>query len=324
MHIDSGEAVGSKSVAVRLGNQLSSASIRAVMATLGERGFIVQPHTSAGRVPTDRGYREYLSGLGPSVIRPRDKARVEQLVWHDGESATDVMREAATSVAGELGTASVVVVPKLERSLLQNLAFVYLGPGRVLALAVTAAGVVHERMLRVDNGIQRADLERFTNYLDTLLPGRSLSEVRRVIEAAQREERATEEQQALALGQRALDGVEADSEILVDGASRVLAAREFAEAPEKAAELVKALEQRALWLGLLDLIAEADDTVVYVGAELGIPGLESCGVVLRRYRANGTGGGLVALLGPKRLDYRRAIPLLALAARRLGDVLAAG
>ncbi|MFO0750206.1 MAG: heat-inducible transcriptional repressor HrcA [Myxococcota bacterium] len=324
-HIDSGEAVGSKAIAERLGHQLSSASIRAVMATLVQRGLLVQPHTSAGRVPTDRGYREYLSEvLGATAVRPRDKARVEQIDWHDGESTTDLLREAATTAAGELKTASVVVVPRLERSLLRHLDLVYLTRGRVLAVAVTAAGVVHERMLVVESDIGRPELERFTNFLNTILPGRSLGEVRSAIEAAQREDRDLLERRAQAIGQRALEGVEADAEVLVDGASRLLAAREFAEAPEKAADLVKVLEEREVWLSLLERLAEADDTVVYLGAELGVPGLEPCGVVVRRYVASGTGGGIVALLGPKRIDYRRAIPLLGLVARRLGDVLAVG
>ncbi|MCC6624096.1 MAG: heat-inducible transcription repressor HrcA [Deltaproteobacteria bacterium] len=323
-HIASGEAVGSKTIAQRLGNELSSASIRAIMATLGQRGLLVQPHTSAGRVPTDLGYREYLAELGPVHPRPRDKARVEQLAWHEGESATDVMREAASAVGHELGAAAVVVAPRLEQSSLQRLDLVYLGRGRVLAVAVTAAGVVHERLLVVEPDLDRRELERFTNYLDTLLPGRTLAEVRAALEDAQREDRDALERRAAAIGQRALDGVEADTEILVEGASRVLAAREFAEQPEKAAELMRALEERAAWLALLERLAAADDTRIYLGDEIGVPGLSPCGLLVRRYRVGDRpgGGGIMVLLGPKRLDYRRGIPLLGLVARRLGEVLA--
>jgi len=324
-YIASGEAVGSKTIAQRLGNELSSASIRVVLASLGQRGLLVQPHTSSGRVPTDAGYREYLSELGPVALRPRDKARVEQVTWHEGESATDVMREVAQSAAGELGVAGVVVAPRLERSSLTRLDLVPLGRGRVLAVAVTQAGVVHERMLLVEPDLERRDLERFTSYLDSLLPGRTLAELRALLEAQQHEDRGELERRASAIGQRALDGLEDEAEILVEGTSRVLAAREFAEAPEKAAELVRALEERAVWLALLDRLAEADDTFVYVGAELGVPALEPCGLLVRRYRVGQAGlkaGGIVALLGPKRLDYRRGIPLLGVVARRLGEVLA--
>lgn len=322
-HIHSGEAVGSKTVSERLKNALSSASIRAVMATLGQRGYIAQPHTSAGRVPTDLGWREYLDAiLVPEALRPRDRARVESLGFKDGASPLELMREAAQVAALALGAAAVVVAPRLERSVLKQLELVLLGPGRVLALAVTEAGLVHERLLRVDARVTRAEVERFTNFLNTLLPGRSLAEVRQVLEAAQKDDHDALERQAIELGQRALDAQagEVDAlDVLIEGASRVLAQREFTEAPQLASELLRALEERALWLELLARVEATEDTRVYVGEEAPDPGLSPCGIVVTRWTAGHT-TGVVAVFGPKRLDYRRAIPLVAQVGRRLGEV----
>lgn len=323
-HIDTGEAVGSKAVSARLRHSLSSASIRAVMATLVEQGWLAQPHTSAGRVPTDRGYREYLDTiLEPAPMKPRERQRLEGLRFRDGASPLDLMRAAATVAASELGVAALVVAPRLEGSVLQRLELVWLGPGRALAIAVTDAGFVHERLLAVGPEIGARELEAFTNYLNSLLPGHTLGEVRRAIEVAQEGDRDALEKQALALGQRAFEAEPAVGEVLVEGTSRVLSQREFAEAPERASELMRALEERVVWLDLLTALEDSEDTRVYVGGEVPDPGLRECGLVVTRFSV-GKATGVMAVFGPKRLDYRRAIPLVGLVGRRLGQILAGG
>ncbi len=321
-HIDTGEAVGSKVISARLRHSLSSASIRAVMAALGEQGLLVQPHTSAGRVPTDRGYREYIDAvLGPIAVRPRDRQRLESLRFHDGASPAELMRTAAGATASELGVAAMVIAPRLESVVLQRMELVWLGPGRTLVLAVTDAGLVHERMLKIGREIGPGDLEKFSNFLNTLLPGRTLAEVRQAIEAAQREDRDSLEHKALELGQRAFEGHDAAevAEVVLEGSSRVLAQREFAEVPERASELMRALEERSLWLDLLDLVQATADTRVYVGAELPAPGLHECALVLTRFPV-GRALGVVAVFGPKRLDYRRAIPFVGQVGQRLAEL----
>src|SRR5690606_33185293 len=106
----------------------------------GEQGLLVQPHTSAGRVPTDRGYREYIDAvLGPIAVRPRDRQRLESLRFHDGASPAELMRTAAGATASELGVAAMVIAPRLESVVLQRMELVWLGPGRTLVLAVTDA-----------------------------------------------------------------------------------------------------------------------------------------------------------------------------------------
>ncbi len=323
-YIDSGEAVGSKTVSDRLRNALSSASVRAVMATLGHRGLLAQPHTSSGRVPTDRGWREYLDAiLVPDAVRPKDRARIERLSFRDGRSPLDIMREAAAMAASELGVAAVVVAPRLEHSILKRMELVPIGAGRLVALAVTEGGIVHERLLKVDSALGRPEIERFANFLNALLPGRTLGEVRRILEDAQREDRSLLERQAAEIGRRALDGDTGEVEIVIEGASRVLAQREFVETPQLGSELLKAIEERALWLSLLAEVEATDDTRisrVFVGDETPDPGLSQCGLVVTRWWM-GRASGVIAVFGPKRLDYRRVIPLVSLVGQRLGEVL---
>lgn len=323
-YIDSGEAVGSKTVSERLQNTLSSASIRAVMAALGNRGLIAQPHTSSGRVPTDRGWREYLDAiLVPEGPKPRDRARIERLSFRDGRSPQKIMREAASMAASELGVAAVVVAPRLENSVLKRMELVPLGRGRLLALAVTEGGFVHERLLIVEDSLARAEIERFSNYLNSVLPGLTLAEVRLMLEAAQQEDRDALEKRAAEIGQRALEGDIAELDIFVEGASRILAQREFTESPQFSGELLQALEERASWLALLEKVEATDDarvSRVFVGEEVPGPGFSQCGLVVTRW-STGHAAGIVAVFGPKRLDYRRAIPLVSLVGQRLGEVL---
>lgn len=323
MFIASGDAVGSKTIAARLNHELSSASIRNTMSALCDQGLLEKPHTSAGRVPTDLGYRAYLDGLVvPGDLPANDVESVASLDWSDGASALDVLRGAAHTLSEGMGVASLIFAPRLESAVLQRIEFVWLTVGRVLSIAVTRGGLVHERLLRVDPSVRREDLEGLTNYLNTLLPGRTLGEMQAVIEAEQardREAHTALEEQALDFGRRALDKVE-PSTVLVDGAARILEAKEFAAAPEQAVELLRALEQRAQWLDLLERVADADDTEVYIGRETGQVALAPCALVASRYESGG-GVGVVALVGPKRLDYRRAIPLVRVVAARLSLVL---
>lgn len=326
-YIGSGEAVGSKAVARRLRNRLSSASIRSTMHRLGESGFLQKPHTSAGRVPTDRGYRAYLDGL--LVPIPLSAGELERLaapladpVLVEGFSSQQLLRNAAHALSRHMGAISLVFAPRLESAVLRRIEFHGVGPHRVLAIAITEGGIVHERMLRVEPELGRDELEALSRYLNELLPGRTLDEVRGFLTAEQTRDRAAHsalEKQALELGRRALDDV-GERPPVVDGAAQLLETKEFAEAPDKAAELLRALEQRASWLELLERVAAADDIEVYVGEENGRPALEPCALVAGRYDSDG-GVGLVAVVGPKRLDYRRAIPMVRIVAHRLSAVL---
>lgn len=319
-HIDSGEAVGSRAIALRLGNTLSAASIRAIMHDLGQRGWLAQPHTSAGRVPTDLGWRIYLDEmLVRPTLRVEDRRRIEAIRWIEGMPASDVVRAAARATADELDVATAVIMPRFESQVLQRLELVYLRPGRVLAVAVTSGGLVHERLVHVEADVARPELERFTNYLNSILPGKSLHAVRRILEDAQRHAADVVEQQAASLGQRAFDHEELP-EVMVQGASRVLSQREFTEAPERGSDLLRTLEQRSMWLDLIAQLVAAPDVRVYVGREAGHDGLESCAIVATRYGV-GPGEGVVAIVGTKRIDYRRVLPWVRLLGSRLGQVL---
>ncbi len=321
-HADSGRPVGSKCLAGRLNGRLSSASIRAVMGTLAKRGLLAQPHTSSGRVPTDLGYRVYVNQVLPERLKQGASRDGQGVEWTDGSSLTDLMRDAATAVSRKLGLAGLIVGPRLEAAILQRLSLVYLAAGRVLAVAVTRTGAVHERLLHVVQSVTAHDLEGFNNYLNTILPGRSLAELRVFLSDDLATVRGSLERRALELGRRALTTVEGDADVVVDGTARILEVREFQQAPVQTASLMRSLQERELWLTLLDELEGADDCVVRLGGETGVPSLKLCGLVLASYQTP-AGRGLVALIGPKRLDYRQAIPVVGGVAAEMSKALTA-
>ncbi len=319
VHIASGEAVGSTSLVGRIAPRLSSASIRAVLSELGRQGLLEQPHTSAGRVPTDLGYRVYVDELMRAPLAPAGAP----LPLDEGAAARELLRGAAHALSARTGLVTLVLAPRLERAILRRIRFVWLAGGRVLAIAVTREGMVHERLLRVGDDVGPGDLEGLTDYLNALLPGRTLAEVRAVIADEQRRDRDAHselERTALELGRQAVAGVDDEAVVLVDGAAEILETKEFASRPAAAAALLRALEQRDVWLDLLDRVAEAEDIEVYVGHETQREELSPCGLVAGAYHA-GQGVGVVALIGPKRLDYRRAIREVEAAARQLSGAL---
>lgn len=323
-HIESGVPVGSKVVADRFGG-MSSATIRAVMNELGKEGLLEQPHTSSGRVPTDLGYRTYLERAmqteAPSVP---DSERVASLSWHSGDTVRDLLHKATRLLSDQAGLAGLIAAPRLEQAVLRRIEFVWLRQRRVLAIVVTRSGIVHERQLQVAEEIERGDLETLSNYLNSFLTGMTLAQVLARVRAEQtrdREELSALQLEALRLGREALEEAEG-SEVMVDGTASVLEMQEFA-VPGRAAELVRVLEQRDNWLSLLGEIEGGEDTKVYIGSESAAIERVNCSVVTAGYKG-GSGSGLVALLGPKRLDYRRAIPLVGLVAERLTDLLEQG
>jgi heat-inducible transcriptional repressor len=324
LHGDSGAPVGSKAVAAALGSTHSPATVRAVMAELTEQGILEQPHTSSGRVPTDRGYRLYLDHVQPVGPSPTDRAEVEALGWSRAERVHDLLQEAAGLLVYQMGSLGLVMAPRLDDEVLSHLSFVLLRPGTALAIVVTRAGVLRERRLDVDPGLEANHLLHFGNYLNGFLPGRTIREVASRIALEQVRDKAelsALESQALALGRRALAG-ETAPQLLVEGAEVVLRHTEFA-VPGRAAELLRAIARRDLWISLLEQTVVTEDIHVYIGEEVGSKALEPCAVITAPYQS-ACGDGALALVGPKRLDYRRAIALCSLVAERLTMLLSTG
>src|SRR5688572_29747454 len=182
-YVETGEAVGSRTISRRLGMALSPATIRNVMADLEESGLLYAPHTSAGRVPTEAGLRLFVDGLLEiGALSQEERSSIDGQCAATGRSLNSVLEEATTMLSGLSRCAGLVVAPKTEAAL-KHIEFVQLGPGRALAVMVTENGLVENRVIDLPIGMPASSLVEASNYLATRLVGHTLDEARAAIKA---------------------------------------------------------------------------------------------------------------------------------------------
>jgi heat-inducible transcriptional repressor len=337
-YVAMGLPVGSRTLARRYGLELSPASIRNVLKDLEEAGYITQPHTSAGRIPTDRGFRVFVDALVEleqvSAADRRSIAdRLERSVAlaqrdqfngiHRGE---EVMREAGRVLADLTGAATVVTGPAPEEEPLEELRFMPLRDGELLAILVAKTGAVQNRVLRQVPKLGRDDLERVNNYLDSLLEGGSLRELRNRLASDMDRERGTYHQLATRAGvmlEAAVAGGSGGALVLIEGQGRLFDRPEFTDV-SKLREYLRAFEEKERLLELLEQTLAADGVRVLIGAEAGMDPLKDISVISSTYRRAAGTSGTLAVVGPTRMDYAKVVPLVQFTAQAVSRTLAQG
>ncbi len=304
-YIHGGEPVGSHAIARRPDVDVSSATVRAVMADLEDLGYLEKPHASAGRIPTSRGYRYYVDTLlRVKQPLPEERQQIERQA-HEAGAGVDGLMTAASRVLHSLTHhAGVVSAPRPQSERLQRIEFLRLREGRVLAVLVSRSGAVRNRLLVLDRAASEAELEQSSNYLNSLTRDRqTLSEL---------------QARALSLGAEAVQ-VEQPA-MHIEGQASFLEEKSLSQDVTKIRALFKALEEKELLLSVLDRTLEARELRIFIGAESGIvePDLA---IVAAPYTLNGEVVGALGVIGPTRMDYSRVIPLVELTARTVGLTL---
>jgi heat-inducible transcriptional repressor len=332
-HFVTGEPVGSKALAGKFANAsgLSSATIRNVMGELEEMGLLEQPHTSAGRVPTDKGYRFYVDNLlGVLSVSNKDL----QLIGEElGGKANDFMElpdrlmERTSQLLSALSNnVGIVVSPSLASDRLQHIEFVGLSENRILVVLVSAPNIVHNKIIRLNMTFSREELERTANYLNAEFAGKSLSEIRAEILRLMHEEKALFDkllQTAVILCSQSIED-EGDQlgEVYVDGTSNILSKGDFADL-ERLRELLRTIGERSRLLQILNECIARDalvkgDVQVMIGSENRTPSFRNCTLISAPYRiGDGSAVGTLSVLGPTRIEYARMISIVAYVARTL-------
>jgi heat-inducible transcriptional repressor len=321
-YIHGGEPVGSHSIARRPDVDVSSATVRAVMADLEELGYLEKPHTSAGRIPTGRGYRYYVDALlRVKQPLPEEREQIERRA-HEAGAQVDGLMTAASRVLHTLTRhAGVVSSPRSQSERLQRIEFLPLREGRVLAVLVSRTGAVRNRLLTLPRGAGASVLEQSANYLNSLIADLTLAEAQARLRAELERDRQTLselQQSALALGAQAVQ-VEAPS-MHIEGQASFLDDKAFAQDLSRIRLLFRALEEKEQLLSVLDRTLEAQELRIFIGAESGIvePDLA---IVAAPYRLKGEVVGALGVIGPTRMDYSRVVPLVELTARTVGLTL---
>ncbi|MBN8612675.1 MAG: heat-inducible transcription repressor HrcA [Deltaproteobacteria bacterium] len=328
-YIATGEPVGSRTLSKRYGLNLSAATIRNELTDLEDTGCVAQPHTSAGRVPTELGFRVFIDALAQMRdVSDRDRAAVLARMKQLRPGVDDVVREAARMLASLSGAAA-VVSRRADREAIAHLRFMPLGDRRLLVVVVWQSGAVQNRVIETAEALPNDELERLHNYLAELTGARgdgdgglSLPELRAALADAVARERDAYD----GMRRRAKELVDAaaaapaDDSLVIEGQGNLFDRREFSD-PEKIRRFLRTFEERERLLGLLDRTLVAGGVQVLVGSEAELDAADDVGVISSHYRANGVPSGSLGLIGPTRLDYAKLMPLVGFTAQVVSDVL---
>jgi heat-inducible transcriptional repressor len=322
-YVATGEPVGSRTLSKKSGLDLSPASIRNVLADLEEMGYLRQPHTSAGRVPTDRAFRLFIDALMQVHQLTNDEQAAIRERLASLEPGMNVMRETGKLLSELTGTAAVVLAPRAETLVLKQLRFIRTANDEVLAVLVMKNGTVQNRFIAAATTEQ--ELQRIHNLLDDVVEGRTLGDLRELFERRLQNERVQHDEvrrRAFELGGAAVEeaaGGEA-ADLVIEGQDRLLDKPEFHDAGHVRA-LVTALDAREKLVALLDLAMQTKGGHVAVGEEVGELGGGQLAIVGAPYTTHGQAAGSVGVIGPTRMDYPRVVPLVTATASAMSEYL---
>lgn len=331
--IATAEPVGSRTLARRTRLEVSPATIRNTMADLEELGLLSAPHASAGRIPTPVAFRVYVERLGQrGRIGPRERELIHAITH--GSSTGDikeVLRRASQVLSTVSRHATLVLMPDIDGVRFESIELLPLREDAVLAVFVARSGFVQHRVIEVAFKVDRDDLVGMSNYLRTIVSGRTLSQVRQEILRAMSDERSQADKlmrNALFLGECALRD-QSGSDVLVSGQRTFLDQPEFADI-EKMRRLLRAFEEKTILLRLLDhaskspidaQAAQGEETLVVLGSESTSKDLQELAAVTAIYASGGQTAGRVGVVGPTRMNYSRVIPLVELTADAISRTL---
>ena len=319
-YIAEGQPVGSRVLSRHSGLELSPATIRNVMADLEEMGLIQSPHTSAGRMPTPRGYRFFVDSL--MVVKPLEQGEIERLEGEfDGDRPQQLVNAAASLLSQLTQFAGVVMTPRRREAAFRHLEFLRLSEHRVLLIVVTPEGDVQNRILHTDRPYTTAQLIEATNFFNQHFAGQSFNAIRERLAAdlsALREDIARLMQVAVEVGEGALQQGDA---LVVTGERNLLNAEDLSSNMARLRQLFDLFEQKTSLLHLLDESQKAQGVQIYIGGESGLVPLDECSVVTAPYEVGGQVMGTLGVIGPTRMAYERVIPIVDVTAKLLSNAL---
>lgn len=318
-YLATGEAVGSQTVTRRYGLEVSAATVRNVMVDLEGMGLLKHTHSSGGRIPTDRGLRYYVDTL----LRVRSLATSEQDEIRGrlgGAAELPELMLRTTRVLRELSHLAVVVqTPRYESEVIEHIEFVRLREGQLLAVIATMSGHIQNKLVPADFQVPQDELERINNYLNGLIGGVTLENLRSRLAAEIESDRARHDQlvaRALKLAVAAVP--EAEPQVLVDGQSNLLSEKTDLD---QAKALLRTLEEKDLLVKLLDRTLNAPGICVFIGAEANLADLTDISVVAAPYGADDRPVGTIGVIGPSRMNYSRLISLVNFTAETITESL---
>lgn len=324
--IEDGTPVGSRTLSKDSELNLSPATIRNVMADLEDLGLLHSPHTSAGRVPTAKGYRLFVD----SLLRVNDlnSSEVEKIAREltPENDYSSLMQRTSSMLSDITQLAGVVMLPRTSQSTLEHIEFVAMTGNRVLVILVVNDREIQNRIINTGKTYSASELQQVSNYLNEIFAGKDLSYVRSTIltELEKMKEEVNQSMQsAIEMAQMAFDANDTKSDkddLLFSGQTNLMDVAELSDV-DKLKKLFESFNQKRDILHLLEQSINADGIQIFIGEESGYDVFDSCSVVTSPYEVDGQILGVLGVIGPTRMHYERVIPIVDITAKMLGVAL---
>lgn len=323
-YISDGLPVGSKQLANDAGLDISSATIRNVMSSLEKKGLVKAPHTSAGRIPTEQGFRLFVDSL--LEVQPIQEKLLDQLkIELNPDQDKETLLSHASQIVSELThMAGVISIPKPSQSVLRHIEFLTLPDRRVLAILVINEKEVQNRIIHLDKEYTTEQLQSAANFLNQHFSGKDIYEIRQeLLSDLSRTRQNVDEimQTAIDVAGKALSDEKTESQpYLVQGKSNLVKYGD-AKDTDQLQQMLETFNHKRDMLGLLDRCIQGEGVKIFIGNEVGIEGLDDCSVITAPYSAKGELLGVLGVIGPTRINYDKVIPVVDVTARLLGEAL---
>jgi heat-inducible transcriptional repressor len=320
-YISDGQPVGSRTLSKCSGLDLSPATIRNVMSDLEELGFIASPHTSAGRVPTQRGYRFFVDSL--LTIKPLQNKEIERLA---SELSSPDPQELISATAGMLSNltqfAGVVLIPKRKRISFRHLEFMPLSERRILVIIVTTDGTVQNRIILADKPYTASELTQASNFFNQHYTGLSFEEVQIKLHEELKQMQSDMTRLMSAALEASNKALQEDKDgVVISGEHNLLQVDDLSTNVGSLRKLFEVFERRTQLMQLMDNSQRAEGIQIFIGGESGYLPLDECSMVTAPYEAQGQIIGTLGVIGPTRMAYERVIPIVDVTAKLLSNAL---
>ena len=320
-YISEGQPIGSRTLLQHSGLDVSPATIRNVMSDLEQLGFITSPHTSAGRIPTKKGYRLFVDSL--MTVQPLDQRALSQL--KSGLTSPNpqaLIANAADMLSQLTQFAGVILTPKRSRNTLKHLEFLHLSEKKILVILVTEDGQVQNRMLLTDKVFSASELTAASNYVNSQCQGLSFEEVHaRLKQELQQVQMDINHLMSAAMEAASQPDSSEKEAMVIAGERNLLQIDDLSTNVTSLRKLFEIFERRTALMQLLDHSQRAEGVQIFIGGESGYLPLDECSLVTSPYEVDGQVVGTLGVIGPTRMAYERVIPIVDITAKLLSNAL---
>lgn len=316
LYTQDGKAVGSKAVCENINENVSSATIRNVMADLEEKGFLISPHTSAGRVPTEEGLRYYARDLISVDLDDEIKTKLEFSI-KNVEDVEDAIKNLSDTVAELTSYTGIILSPKKDNEILQAINFMPLENERVLAILVAKSGYVENRIIEIPAAIPADELAKAARDLNDVVYGKTLEQAREIIISSLKEHKNTLD---TALEKIMEEELSNSKTLIVSGQHNLITYPEIVR--EKLKDLFDAFEEKKLIIGLLNVVKQAEGVQIFIGKDCPLEAAKECSMITASYgSSNSDSLGTIGVIGPMRMNYQQTVSIIDYTAKLLSQVV---